>query len=80
MLQSWVRGLAPARPTLGAQWNWHLPGIQQNPSLASKGKKTPLMRLLKPRLWGQQGGLGWAGGAAKPAHISLFPRQETWLN
>lgn len=64
----------------GDQRDSHLPAIQQNPSLASKGKKAPLMRLLKARLWGQQGGLGRVGGAAKPADISLLPRQEMWLN
>lgn len=62
MLQNWVRGLAPAHPTSGAQWDRHLPATQQNPLLASKGKKAPLMRLLKSRLWGQQGASGVPAG------------------
>lgn len=80
MLQSWVRDQRLRIPHWELQRDWHLPAPQQNPSLASKGKKAPLMRLLKPRLWGQQGGLGCASRAAKPAHSPLLPRQQTWIN
>lgn len=34
----------------------HLPATRQKPSLASKGEKAPLMRLLKTRALEQQGG------------------------
>lgn len=77
-LQSWAWGPVPVHLPSGAPAG---PGPWAEALVSFKGEKSPTNEAVKkPGSWSSKGGLGHAMKTSEPAHISLLPRQEMWLN